>query len=106
MVTRDRIAAMKINFLLILVVVLLGFSHMNSLNAIPLTRTIAIMHEVQGFKDSKNTLINLEPEKKMIDVEETSMIRRMDVELHDYPGSGANNRHNPKPQLGRGCFDC
>lgn len=24
---------------------------------------------------------------------------RMDVELHDYPGSGANNHHTPKPPL-------
>lgn len=33
-------------------------------------------------------------------------IRRVDVELNDYPGSGANNRHTPIPKLGRGCVDC
>ncbi|XP_061952475.1 uncharacterized protein LOC133675198 isoform X2 [Populus nigra] len=27
------------------------------------------------------------------------------VELNDYPGSGANNRHTPRPQFGR-CVDC
>lgn len=26
--------------------------------------------------------------------------RRMGVELNDYPGSGANNRHTPRPPLG------
>ena len=28
--------------------------------------------------------------------------RRVEVELNDYPGSGANNRHTPR----RGCADC
>lgn len=28
-------------------------------------------------------------------------------EINDYPGSGANNRHLPRQQFGRGCvIDC
>lgn len=40
--------------------------------------------------------------------EEQTLAGRMDVELHDYPGTGANNRHTPKPpaQYGRVCSDC
>ncbi|KAK8584169.1 hypothetical protein V6N12_068417 [Hibiscus sabdariffa] len=30
---------------------------------------------------------------------------KMLMELNDYPGSGANNRHTPRPQFGR-CVDC
>ncbi|KAH0762777.1 hypothetical protein KY290_018850 [Solanum tuberosum] len=26
--------------------------------------------------------------------------------INDYPGSGANNRHTPRSQLGRGCVEC
>lgn len=36
---------------------------------------------------------------------EQRISERMDVELNDYPGSGANNRHTPKPQYAR-CVDC
>lgn len=28
--------------------------------------------------------------------EEMMMMKRMDFEINDYPGSGANNRHDPK----------
>ncbi|CAA7027775.1 unnamed protein product [Microthlaspi erraticum] len=32
---------------------------------------------------------------------------KMAMELNDYPGSGANNRHLPRQQFGRGCVvDC
>jgi len=28
---------------------------------------------------------------------EATIAERMDIELHDYPPSGANGRHTPKP---------
>ena len=37
--------------------------------------------------------------------EEEESHGRMVVALNDYPGSGANNRHTPRPQF-RGCADC
>ena len=34
------------------------------------------------------------------------MERKMrEIEVQDYPGSGANNRHTPRPQFS-GCVDC
>ncbi|KAJ8753302.1 hypothetical protein K2173_019701 [Erythroxylum novogranatense] len=37
--------------------------------------------------------------------EEHASDGRMTLELNDYPGIGANNRHVPRPQFGR-CNDC
>ncbi|MBA0578448.1 hypothetical protein Godav_017159, partial [Gossypium davidsonii] len=37
--------------------------------------------------------------------EKSSKEGRVFMELNDYPGSGANNRHTPRPQFGR-CADC
>ncbi|KAL8547227.1 hypothetical protein ACS0TY_006806 [Phlomoides rotata] len=34
------------------------------------------------------------------------VMRRMGIEVNDYAGSGANNRHTPRPLLGRRCNDC
>ncbi|XP_022844956.1 uncharacterized protein LOC111368026 [Olea europaea var. sylvestris] len=47
---------------------------------------------------------NMESEEQNLSLE--GIKRRIDAELNDYPGSGANNRHTPRPQLGRGCMDC
>ncbi|KAF3544620.1 hypothetical protein DY000_02008478 [Brassica cretica] len=42
--------------------------------------------------------IFLPQQDTILDVE-----KRVTMELNDYPGSGANNRHLPR---GRGCIDC
>ncbi|XP_018630150.1 uncharacterized protein [Nicotiana tomentosiformis] len=57
----------------------------------------------QEHKVLENThMANME---ERLEVEET--IRRvMEAEINDYPGSGANNRHTPRPQLGRSCVEC
>ncbi|KAG6746950.1 hypothetical protein NC652_034874 [Populus alba x Populus x berolinensis] len=52
----------------------------------------------------EDTQMELQSKKK--DQDEHIANGRKIVELHDYPGSGANNRHTPRPpQFGR-CFDC
>ncbi|CAL5330647.1 unnamed protein product [Camellia sinensis] len=92
---------MELN-LLRLLVVLLCLSHLTYLNAIPITRTRNLMLESQGYGVSENTHLANTEER----MEEERIGRRMDVEVNDYPGSGANNRHTPFPRLGRGCVDC
>ncbi|PRQ16193.1 uncharacterized protein LOC133746242 [Rosa rugosa] len=81
-----------------LLVILLGFSHLICFNAVPVTRIGGLKHigpEVHQTVAENNKLITTE----------MKFYERMDVELNDYPGSGANNRHTPKPQYGR-CVDC
>lgn len=43
--------------------------------------------------------LNLSPSRLMqvINEDEEAKIQRMDIEINDYPGSGANDRHTPKP---------
>ncbi|KAM3380741.1 hypothetical protein P3S68_006314 [Capsicum galapagoense] len=67
----------------------LWFSHaINLINAVPLTRSTRLVMDVSQ-------------EHKVL--ENTHMANMEDEEINDYPGSGANNRHTPRPQLGRGC---
>ncbi|KAM7471415.1 hypothetical protein LguiA_009598 [Lonicera macranthoides] len=85
-------------FLLRLVVVLLGFSHLLCLNAVPFSRTRSFVHGSHGVHEVSeiNHLANTENNR-----EGQSTVGRMNIELNDYPGSGANNRHTP-----RHCADC
>ncbi|CAN6585155.1 unnamed protein product [Malus baccata var. baccata] len=80
--------------LLHVLVILLGFSHLVFLNAIPATRIGSLNHGPQLHQIAgSNKLVTTEKSYK-----EQAITERMDVELHDYPGSGANNRHTPRPQ--------
>ncbi|MBA0678333.1 hypothetical protein Goari_019687 [Gossypium aridum] len=76
-----------------LLVVLLGLSHIIFSNAVPVTRTGTLMHGSQVQQLQENT--------HLVTVEKSSdgeIIKgRMFAELNDYPGSGANNRHTPRP---------
>ncbi|WCJ35929.1 hypothetical protein M5689_017155 [Euphorbia peplus] len=79
-----------------IIVLFLAFSHLMCVNAIPVTRIDRLMHEHQN-----DVVQETETEKAMVE------IKRMIVQLNDYPGSGANHRHTPwPPQLARSCPDC
>ncbi|KAK4362237.1 hypothetical protein RND71_017478 [Anisodus tanguticus] len=70
----------------------LWFSH--AINAVPITRSISLVMDIsQEHKVLENT--------HMANMEES-----LEVEINDYPGSGANNRHTPRPPLGKGCVEC
>ncbi|KAL2935164.1 hypothetical protein RDABS01_018282 [Bienertia sinuspersici] len=82
--------------LLCLLVILVGFSCIIGSNAIAITRTKSLMHEnLARFQASMNS-----PMFDQDVVEAMQAIRKrkmMEVNLQDYPGSGANNRHTPRP---------
>ncbi|XP_022949159.1 uncharacterized protein LOC111452592 [Cucurbita moschata] len=86
------------NFLCLLVV-FLGVSNLLCSNAVPTSRSVSLLHGSDQFLHVSSDTHMVSATKK----EENH--GRMAVELNDYPGSGANNRHTPRPQF-RGCADC
>ncbi|KAE8681348.1 cyclic dof factor 3-like [Hibiscus syriacus] len=88
-----EIAAMDQSTVFRILVILLGLSQITSLNAVPVSRIGNPMHGSRVHQVQENThLIQVGKSS------ESEIIKgRMFVELNDYPGSGANNRHTPRP---------
>ncbi|XP_052179805.1 uncharacterized protein LOC127793075 [Diospyros lotus] len=96
------VIAMEGSRFLRFLVVFLYFSHLFFLNvAVPVSRTRSLMHESQAYRSPEKTQLGSAEESLELVGEEMNA-RRVEVELNDYPGSGANNRHTPR----RGCADC
>ncbi|KAK7304631.1 hypothetical protein VNO77_42515 [Canavalia gladiata] len=87
---------MKATLFHLLFVILLGLSHLACFKAVPVTRTESLMQDPQVHL----ALENIHNHKVITGIkwhqEEPTIADRMDFELHDYPPSGANNRHTPK----------
>ncbi|KNA21107.1 hypothetical protein SOVF_046290 [Spinacia oleracea] len=87
--------ALSKTILAILLIFVLGFSCcIIGSNAVPVTRTKSLMQEnLPRFQASMNSHLDIVEAMQ----ERTFMEQRKlaDVQLEDYPGSGANNRHTP-----------
>ncbi|CAN4088402.1 unnamed protein product [Withania somnifera] len=71
---------------------LLCFSQVIFLNAVPITRSNSLVYKSQEHEALENMQMkNMEESMEKAD----ATLRRMDAEVNDYPGSGANNRHHP-----------
>ncbi|XP_073290618.1 uncharacterized protein [Primulina huaijiensis] len=82
--------------------VILCFSCIIGLSgAIPFTRNGNLVQKSQSYR----SVADMENKGERWELN-TKKRRLMEIEVDDYPGSGANNRHTPRTQLGRGCPDC
>ncbi|KAF7838470.1 putative transmembrane protein [Senna tora] len=92
------------NTLFRLFVILLGLSHLLclQLQAIPVTRTESLMQgpQVHFVLENTHKSKQVTTTERNFQWEEPSVVtttdERMDLELHDYPPSGANGRHTPR----------
>lgn len=71
------------------------------INAVPVTRSRSLVlldiSQEQHNVLSENIIRMEKTRREVLEAEEMR---------NDYPGSGANNRHTPRSQLGRGCVEC
>ncbi|XP_072953057.1 uncharacterized protein [Typha angustifolia] len=74
-------------------ILLVFFALLISSNAIPSTRTQRLL-QVTGGTPTLEGLPKVSMEEATL---EDGIRGRLDLQMNDYPGSGANNRHTPKP---------
>ncbi|KAG9458524.1 hypothetical protein H6P81_003032 [Aristolochia fimbriata] len=78
--------------LLALLIIFMGFSHLVSVRAVPASRSFVLL----GNRDPLGEILDQMSTEEAMLLEEDFVRGRMDIESTDYPGSGANNRHDPK----------
>ncbi|KAG8388692.1 hypothetical protein BUALT_Bualt02G0151800 [Buddleja alternifolia] len=79
-----------------LIVIVLCFCSLICMNgAISFTRSRNLMQKPEGYEVKRAPSENYIEKSSNYKVENT--MRRMEIQLNDYPGSGANNRHTPRP---------
>ncbi|THU55597.1 hypothetical protein C4D60_Mb11t08260 [Musa balbisiana] len=70
--------------------------------SLALAHLIAASHAVPSTRDGRmlrgcRSVSVVGDAVRVINEDEEAKIQRMDIEINDYPGSGANDRHTPKP---------
>ncbi|KAJ9568357.1 hypothetical protein OSB04_004323 [Centaurea solstitialis] len=83
------------NFLPLSVILVLFLLCSTSIG-VPISRTTNLMDGGSLGQHKESTNIHLDNVKESWKTAE-SMTERMTLEVNDYPGSGANNRHTPRP---------
>ncbi|XP_054802365.1 uncharacterized protein LOC129306059 [Prosopis cineraria] len=80
-----------------LVIILLGFSFAVSSVAVPASRSLRSNgEEFSRLSTQATPAQGLRNGEEMIEMGEEVIEGRMDLESTDYPGTGANNRHDPR----------
>ncbi|KAL1813400.1 hypothetical protein ACET3Z_023465 [Daucus carota] len=78
-----------------LLLLLLAFSLLLSMTAaVPTSRSLKSIKDTTGLQGLHDEVMANNGE--LLVVEEIAMEGRMDLENTDYPGTGANNRHDPR----------
>ncbi|QCE13926.1 hypothetical protein DEO72_LG11g924 [Vigna unguiculata] len=84
---------MKNTLFQLMFLLLLGLSE-----AVPITRTESLTQDPKVLDLAGGNIHNLKViSGRKWHLVEATIGERMDIELHDYPPSGANGRHTPKP---------
>ncbi|CAK9156226.1 unnamed protein product [Ilex paraguariensis] len=78
-----------------LLLMFLGFSFVLS-SSVPSSRTLKSIKDEQFLQDFQG-IMGMRGDGKAWEMEEGFKEGRMDIESQDYPGTGANNHHDPKP---------
>ncbi|CAL0299201.1 unnamed protein product [Lupinus luteus] len=83
----------------LVIVLIMIFSLVLSYDAVPTTRSLLSNRNKSSIQATlvEEGVSEFGNGGEMFDVEEFMVKERMGLESGDYPGTGANNRHDPKP---------
>ncbi|XAR69548.1 hypothetical protein NMG60_11001179 [Bertholletia excelsa] len=85
-------------FLPLLLFLFLGFSFIISSAAVPTSRRLKSLNDAPSVQDllAQGEMDHMRKDGELAEAEELMIEGRMDLQSNDYPGTGANNHHDPK----------